>query len=355
MDQNQSDIRSTFLNQFHHATFASTKPADWRLVCDYASDLPPSYLMTFMEYFRDYFDAQGQKTEDFSVIFYHNDRPMGIWPVQVVLKPTGERSLISVDTPVTGPIFLDGMPGKTQKDIAKLCVQAARLLCRAYSLPTFQSTEVISQGISQWQRILNGMAKSNSVSFECCVNLTPKLEIIRAALRKSYKSCINDAAKSWTSTIHINSGETEFREFQNLHREVAGRETRPKSTWDAQKDALLSGEAFLITLRDQTQRLVGAGYFMLSRTNARYATAVYDRSLFDKPLAHLVVWEAIKFSQSKGCLRLYLGEQGTRFLTPEFSEKEFSVREFREGFSTEFLARINSTLLVDHEAPETPL
>ena len=72
------------------------------------------------------------------------------------------------------------------------------------------------------------------------------------------------------------------------------KKTRSTESWSFQKNAILNSEAFLICLRDDENKLIGAGYFSYTLDQGVYAIAAYDRELFQKPLGHAVQYAAIK-------------------------------------------------------------
>ena len=63
----------------------------------------------------------------------------------------------------------------------------------------------------------------------------------------------------------------------------------------------------------------------------KHASGVYDRTLFDKPLAHYPVWLGIERAQLRGMKTLELGvvyDKGT------VSDKEYQIGYFKRGFAT---------------------
>jgi FemAB family protein len=321
------------------------KQKDWRLVCDGAAECSSSLRKDFLDFYRELFLYHGKSTDDFSVIFYQNKKPFGIWPVQVLRPKDGLPSLMSVDQTLEGPIYVAGVAEKTKKDMAKTCIKAALQLARSFGLNEIKCTEQVRKGpISAWQRQLNFFAMESRSHFELYVNLSLGLEEIRAGLRKSHKWRVNEASKAWKSEVFYGNGESDFADFKKMHLEVSGRETRSQETWDTQLRALLCKDAFLVSLRDEGGKYVGGGYYMLSKSDARYGVAAYDRALFDKALGHLCVWEAIKYAQQLGCKWMYLGPQLTSTLHPQLSAKELSISEFKEGFANEAYIRVESTV-----------
>ena len=88
--------------------------------------------------------------------------------------------------------------------------------------------------------------------------------------------------------------------------------------------------------------MIGGGLFSVSRDEGSYSVGVYDRSLFDKPVSHLVQWEAIKHMKAVGLKWYYIGQ---RFYSGDIVQptaKEMEISYFKEGFSSNVF--VNMTL-----------
>lgn len=171
------------------------------------------------------------------------------------------------------------------------------------------------------------------------VDLSLPLEDIHGSIRKSYRALINKAEKLWQVKILDFVSKEEWDDYHKMHVEVAGRSTRSDETWDLQKKSINDGHGFLVKLSDDKDSFVGGGFFQYSRDECVYAVGVYDRSLFDQPVSHLVQWNAIKHMKE---LRLKWYKIGQRFWSGktmslvEPTEKELQISYFKEGFATNF-------------------
>jgi len=58
--------------------------------------------------------------------------------------------------------------------------------------------------------------------------------------------------------------------------------------------------AFSVYLRDTEGAMIGGGFFNFTRDEGVYSVGAYDRSLFDKPLGHVVQFRAIEELKSRG-------------------------------------------------------
>jgi FemAB family protein len=195
-------------------------------------------------------------------------------------------------------------------------------------------------GLGEWylQAVKSGAYAS--IRHDLFVDLRLPLENIWSSLRKSYKSLINSGSKIWINSIQKSGNEDIWEEFELLHREAAGRRTRSKKTWDIQHEAVASGQAFLVYLRDKNKRMVGGGFFHTSKIEGVYAVGAYNRSLFANPIGHIVQWEAIMEMKRRGLLWYKIGTASYSGDCPEPTEKERSISHFKEGFATHHFAAL---------------
>ena len=120
--------------------------------------------------------------------------------------------------------------------------------------------------------------------------------------------------------------------FRQLHIQVSGQETRSQETWDLQYEMVRHGEAFLV-LGELKGELVTAALFLLSPSSCFYGVSASNRALFDKPLSHVVLWNAILNAKNWGCSFFEMGKidyphQGV----PVPNQKELSISTFKRGF-----------------------
>lgn len=194
-----------------------------------------------------------------------------------------------------------------------------------------------------WQRDLlewGGVARPIN---ELYLDLSLELPQIHSLLRKSFRSLINEGEHLWQVEIHPEVSHALFNEFRLLHKQVSGRVTRSQETWDLQEKAVNANEAVLFTSRDASGKLVGASLFSMSHDEAVYGVGVYDRSLFDKPISHVLQWEAIKYLKSQG-IKWY--KIGRRFYPADQpTDKELNISYFKEGFASHMLTE----LIIDNQ------
>ena len=162
-----------------------------------------------------------------------------------------------------------------------------------------------------------------------CVDLTLGPTAWRAALRKSSRSLINWGRRN-LSIKYVNketSDKALFDRYRQFHAEVAGRVTRSVESWDVMYEWMARGRGELI-LGFLADELVSGSAFMDGTEMSVYMVGVYDRTKFDKPLAHYSIWHGIERARERGMKVLELGvipPQGAA------SDKEFQIGYFKRG------------------------
>ncbi len=174
----------------------------------------------------------------------------------------------------------------------------------------------------------NGVPHSK---LEAIVDLTKTEDDLHRDLRKSYKSLINQGRReiNFDSINAQNPDRDKFNQFQSFHKQVAGRITRPQQSWDIQFDMIKAGQAELIMGSMSPHGLVSSALFNDVGAVTQYSVAVYNRDLFDYPLAHANLYEGMLRAKKRGQKTFYLGQ------IPAFgtvSEKEFNIGKFKKGF-----------------------
>ena len=156
---------------------------------------------------------------------------------------------------------------------------------------------------------------------------------LRAALRRSYRSLVNWGRRNLRMRFvnGSNPDHSAFSEYQAFHHRIAGRTTRPQDTWDAMYDWISRGNGELV-LGYLGDELIAGTMIVDGRTTAYYASGVYDRDHFDKPVGHWPTHIAILRSINRGMKWFEVGDipaKGT------VSNKEYNIGQFKKGFVTE--------------------
>jgi len=301
--------------------------------------IPFSYTNSSLDYQLAYFNG---RVSDHSLLIYWENKPIAVWPFFMEDLEGDENSTSNKkDSLILPPIFICNCEFLIQKKIIKrcifLCEEASKIfLRRSWSSQCSFDNQL---GINYWHLELISMGAKVDLFYDLFVDLRPDIATIRKAFRKSYRSLITSGEKLWKVNVLDQFDEEIWSKFQNLHSEVAGRITKPKAAWDSHLNDIKNGTGFLIYLNDSAQKMVGAGFFNFSRDEALYSVAAYKRELFDKPLGHIVQYHAIVLLKKLGVTWYKVGSKPLKFESPKPSEKEISIGNFKQGFSSHTFPR----------------
>jgi hypothetical protein len=164
------------------------------------------------------------------------------------------------------------------------------------------------------------------------VDLTAGPAAWRAALRKSSRSLINWGRRH-LSMRYVNKDAPDralFDQYRTFHAEVSGRVTRSEASWAVMYEWITGGGGELV-MAFLEGRPVAGSMFIDGSEKSIYASGVYDRTQFDKPLAHYPVWLGIERAHARGMKTLELGAVPPRGTVPD---KEYQIGYFKRGFAT---------------------
>lgn len=333
-----------------------TSAAEWAQALQLAPYVPVAYTSAMLDYQHAYFAGQGGAWQDCSMILLNDSKPCAVWPLSLSKDGNAVR-LSSAGAAVLPPLFLNHVAPKTIKSVTTRCHALLAALAVEFSLPGYTGQEpfLASTGLSEWylQAVRHGAR--GTVGHEMYADLSPALDQIRASFRKSFKPLISVAERTWQVGICTAESPALWDEFRLLHLKVAGRSTRSLESWQVQHQAIASGSAFFVYLRDEAGRMIGGGLFHVSRDEGLYAVGAYDRALFDKPLGHLVQYHAIREMKRRGLRWYKLGNCAYPGDTPPPTEKEISISHFKQGFASHHFAHLRFELdLAAENAPEGP-
>jgi FemAB family protein len=194
-------------------------------------------------------------------------------------------------------------------------------------------------GLSEWH--IEAMTKGAScvVEYDLYLDLKKSIEEIKSGLRKSYKSLV--IARNYQLEVNVLDyfDENVWDEFKSLHYFVSGRKTRSDLTWNIHLDDIKKENGFLIFIRDDCGSMIGGGFFNYSRDEGFYSVGAYRRDFSHKPLGHLIQFKAIVELKKRGARWYRLGVRPYRTLLTPPSEKEMSIGDFKQGFSSHLFPR----------------
>ncbi len=167
--------------------------------------------------------------------------------------------------------------------------------------------------------------------FASAIDLTQSLADIRKGIRKSYSSLINWGEQALQMVVldKDNPDRGLYDRVQAFHAHVAGRVTRSQESWDVHFDMIAAGRAELLTgFLDGA--LVSAALYLDEGRSTVYGVGIYERSLFDKPLAHALTWQGISRARERGQTRFNVGDV---YPKTAVDDKQYRIGDFKKGFS----------------------
>lgn len=315
--------------------FRMERQAEWNAILEKISYIPVSHTNASIDYQLAYQQGHGGEWWDISLIVYWDGKPSALWPLSFSIKD-GKSNLSSHGLPVMSPRFVVSCPEISRKRIAKSCLDIAKAITKAASINKWVSGESFSEsiGMSDWHAEAMARDAECAVSHELFLDLRPDMADIKRNFRKSYKALITAGMRIWSTGVLDSYDESIWDQFRQLHLKVSGRQTRSDETWRLHLEDIESKNAFLVYLRNDGGEMVGGGFFNITRDEGVYAVGAYDRSLFDKPLGHVVQYRAIEEFKERSVRWYKIGARPYRSETPSPTGKEISIGEFKQGFAS---------------------
>jgi FemAB family protein len=349
----QSLIGAALTESQFDAVTRRMAPEAWEQAWDALKYQSASYALSMTEYQQAYLRGAGSAIEDASLVLLNGGASIGIWPL--TLGGASEPRLTGADAVILAPAFIANTSPGVVKRAASRALAFTRSLNRHLGVDACLCEQEtwpasIGDGASEWHQQLLAAGATVTVKHDLYVDLGPSMHGIRANFRKSYKPLINAGLREWTVFVMDKSGlaESIWAEFKQLHREVAGRTTRVDETWAMQFDMIETDQAFFVGLRDRASgRLVGGGFFQYTRDEGLYSVGAYDRSLFHKPLGHVVQQRAIEWMKSRGLRWYRVGRRSYSQDAPSPTEKEIGIATFKQGFASHMFCRYEFRLPIN--------
>lgn len=305
---------------------------DWDIVLSAVKNYDVDYDITTVDYHRLYFSSVLDFQQQ-AMVFYASGKPVAVWPLSIS-RTESKVSFGSNGSDILPPLLLPDLADKVTKKV----VNAAHLILtktkKSESANCMFKYNMLNDGCSQWYKSLLEKYKLLDVTHFLYVDLKRDLDVIKGGFRKSFRPLVTKGLRSWNIEVFTDSCPAIFEEFRLLHIAVAGRETRPKSTWDELHISITLGKGFLVTLKDEKGLLVGGGYFRINQQQGLYGVGVYKRELFDQPLGHAVQYKAIEYMKSQGLTTYCIGQRSYPHERNTPTDKEVQIGYFKEGFAT---------------------
>jgi FemAB family protein len=332
----QGDIGALFGQAGLQVRLRSSSPQDWDSVLNHLAYAPVAYSGPMLDYYLAYAQGQQGDASDVSAILLNDGRECGLWPLSLTATAIGSNG-----GALLPPLFVANLPDTTCKRITLQCLDFLDGYLRGHGISGWASSEGFTGGfgLSEWHDRAMKRNCTVALKHELFVDLSLDLGVIKSGMRKSYRSLISAGQRLWKVAMLTEANESVWAEFRALHALAAGGVTRPARTWELQHAAVGSGSAFLVYLRDSAERMVGAGLFHVTRDESLYGVGAYDRSLFDKPLGHVVQFRAIQELRDRSIRWHKLGARSYPSDQPPPTPKELTISDFKHGFATHVFPR----------------
>lgn len=308
----------------------------WDEIAQKAEHTPVECARTLVEYYEVYLGEPAEAIECDSCVIAYAGEPVAIWPFWWVNYGGAWQCGGDGRIGVLPPVFAANTPVKIQKAIEDWCLSHIEEGCRKRGMDHWECTETLfSLALPEWHKKLMDKGATLTARHELYMDLSEPYDVIKSRFRKSYKPLISKAESLWQSEIIAAPTEAEMEQFRQLHIETSGKETRSANTWEMQRQACLQGQGFVIFLRDDSDKLVGAALYQKSPSEAKYTVGVYDRSLFDQPVSHIIQTIAIQELQRRGIRWYKLGDRNYTQDDRDNSEKFEQIGFFKSGFGAD--------------------
>ncbi len=162
--------------------------------------------------------------------------------------------------------------------------------------------------------------------------------LLKRDVRDSYRSLINWGERNITLRM-VNKdtpNRADFDLFPAFFAKISGRE-RGGDYWEVYWREIVSGQAELMLGWLEDGSLVSGSIVVGTGETAYYASGVYARDQFDKPLGHWPLWRAMLRAQELGYRWFDAGENPDRW---HGTDKEISIAFFKRGFSSRRILRM---------------
>ena len=315
---------------------ADTDANKWHEIIKSSKNNPSTFhLLNTVKYYVTYYSENN--AINLSIVLYDDHQAVGILPLLVHKNKKNEWVLSSNGIEIVEPIFKKSIGEKVRKKLESKILNLIFDLSRELKINKCQFTNMDLFRLSKWYIKLLELAEETFTTYHCLIDLSLSIEEIRSQFRKSFKSLINKGLREWNVQVHDDVTQEQFEKFRLLHKSVVGKSTRSIESWNKQKQQIDACEAFVVTVTDKKDLLVGAGLFTYTKDLGRYSVGVYR--LENDSLGHVVQMKSIETFKKKSIGWYEMGEKYLNIDKIPPTEKELSISFFLEGFATDVLAR----------------
>ncbi len=299
--------------------------------------LPICYSTSYADFNLAIQQYHGGDWFDYSIIFKTQNKLIAIWPFSISFKDN-QYNLNSFGVPLLPPIFSNYASKKIRKKVIYDFNKILKFIYDKLKINKKILNSYIpflnSPGLPLWFAMHTSQLQKLRVEYDLFLELNTSLDEIRKNFRKSYKPLISSAMNTWKSFKLTEYDKNIWSEFKELHLEAAGRVTRSEETWDIHHELIRQKRAFLAFLRDEENKMIACGFYWHTKSECEYGVGAYDRSLFDRPLGHLVQFIAIEEMINRQIKWYRIGRKANKNNEPPPDKKEEDISLFKQGFSS---------------------
>lgn len=177
-------------------------------------------------------------------------------------------------------------------------------------------------------------ATSHQLRFEAIAKPAPDMDLMLRSFRSGHRQSVKQGIKIFGHDLQVHFGSLDqdlADAYMELHAHVAGRKTRPVSSWQEMTNAVRAKNALLVTAFYEGD-LVGGTFTWIGIDDALYGTGAYNRELFkDFPISHALIFRSLEVAGELGLSEFVLGEA----FSIAGSDKEKGIASFKRGFAHE--------------------
>jgi hypothetical protein len=295
----------------------------------------PAYSNVGLEFYKEYFFSDKAVIDKSFIIVNNNVAIIG-----VVLSIDNEDSRIRLSGYGRGISYMENSNGNCEG------IKSARKTFRKHfdSVITDNGINALfvrdytsmDGSLSLLARLALDMGGLAHTTYLQLIDLARPIEGIHSELSKSCRNNVSWGRKNIeTSYVDASSVTLEnIEELRQLHILEAGRETRSKKSWDLMYDMIVKNVAFIMEGR-LDGLLVTSSLFYYNQKVCLYAVSASTRALFDKPIGHIVLWEAINKSKELGCKYFDFGGLTYSSFNETVTKKQIDINRYKKNFGGE--------------------
>lgn len=240
----------------------------------------------------------------FCAVVVEGGRPICGSSFEILKGQNGERLLGATETP-SALIAARGAESSLYKGAEALMRdRIERLVCESQANRPIFRDQLVQGGLSALSLWALGSGARHSAQPMQIIDLTRDDARLWSDLTESCRWGVNWGRKNMT--VNVDRDPQSVEKLRRLHLAAAGFAARSAETWAIQERQVRNNEAFVVTAALQGT-VVSAALFICSKHDCLYGVSASDRSLFEKPIGHVVLWEAVRHARERGCLRFTTG------------------------------------------------